>query len=38
MAYVISDACIACGACEDSCTQNLPIIEHLAECAHAFGE
>ena len=30
--------CIACGTCEDSCTQNLPIIEHLAECAHAFGE
>lgn len=28
--------CIGCGSCEEVCTQNLPIVEHLEECARAF--
>ena len=30
--------CIACGACENVCTQNLPIVDDLALCAKAFGK
>lgn len=25
--------CIACGACEEACTQHIPIVSRLAECA-----
>ena len=31
-----ASACIQCGACERVCTQKLPVIEHLEECARLF--
>lgn len=33
-----AEECIACGDCEGVCTQNLPIIELLEECAQAFDK
>ena len=30
--------CIACGACERACTQNLPIVQLLKDCADAFDD
>ena len=32
----LASECIGCAACEDVCTQNLPIVENLAACAEAF--
>ena len=36
MAYVISDECIACGACESMCPQSIDIVRQLEVAAEHF--
>ena len=36
MAYKITDACIACGACADACPVGAPV-QDLSNCIRKFG-
>ena len=38
MAYVISDTCVACGACEKRCPFSVSIIENMKQAAELFGK
>ena len=37
MAYVISDTCVACGACEKRCPFGVAVTENMRQAAALFG-